>query len=296
MKTIANALSFFENRLKFVYNADELNTVKYLVLSDLFNLSKAQLRAFTDRELNNEQWQLLEQIIAELKTGKPVQYVLGHTEFYGLPFKVNSSVLIPRPETEELVEWILSESKKLKIKSQNDLHILDIGTGSGCIPITLKKYLPDADVNGLDISPAALKTAQLNAQLNEVDVKFIEGDILNPNMARSNSSKTGGFELYDIIVSNPPYVTEHEKGEMKDNVLSFEPHLALFVPDNDPLVFYTAIADFALKKLQPGGLLFFEINENLGKQTVEILYHKLLKNIELRKDMRGKDRMIKAQK
>jgi release factor glutamine methyltransferase len=272
MKTIADALLIFDESLKAIYPADEITSIKHLVLSDISGLSKAQLRAFTDRELNAEQWQRLEQIIAELQTGKPVQYILGYTEFYGLTFKVTPSVLIPRPETEELIEWILSENQNSKLKSQK---ILDIGTGSGCIPVTLKKHLPNADVSGLDISPEAIKIAQLNAKLNNVVVKFIEGDILNPNTALLNQVKSGGLEKYD-------------------NVLSFEPHLALFVEDDDPLVFYNAIADFALKQLQKGGLLFFEINENLGEQTVELLTSKSFKNIELRKDMREKDRMIKA--
>jgi release factor glutamine methyltransferase len=291
MKTIADALLIFDESLKAIYPADEITSIKHLVLSDISGLSKAQLRAFTDRELNAEQWQRLEQIIAELQAGKPVQYILGYTEFYGLTFKVTPSVLIPRPETEELIEWILSENQNSKLKSQK---ILDIGTGSGCIPVTLKKHLPNADVSGLDISPEAIKIAQLNAKLNNVVVKFIEGDILNPNTALLNQVKSGGLEKYDIIVSNPPYVTEQEKAEMHNNVLSFEPHLALFVEDDDPLVFYNAIADFALKQLQKGGLLFFEINENLGEQTVELLTSKSFKNIELRKDMREKDRMIKA--
>jgi len=295
MKTIADALLIFDDSLKSIYPADEITSIKYLVLSDISNLSKAQLRAFTDNELNDEQWQRLEQIIAELKTGKPVQYILGHTEFYGLTYKVNSSVLIPRPETEELVEWILSEIQKSKFKSQKPFRILDIGTGSGCIPVTLKKHVSDGEVSGLDISPEALKTAQQNAELNNVDVKFIEADILNSHTAILNHVKSGELEMYDIIVSNPPYVTEQEKDDMHNNVLGFEPHLALFVEDNDPLAFYKAIADFALRQLEKGGLLFFEINENLGEQTVELLDYKSFKNIELRKDLRGKDRMIKAE-
>ena len=295
MKTIADALLIFDDSLKVIYPADEISSIKYLVLSDITGLSKAQLRAFTDSELTNDQSQKLTQIIAELQTGKPVQYILGHTEFYGLTFKVNSSVLIPRPETEELVEWILEESQKSKFKSQKPFKILDIGTGSGCIPITLKKHLPDADVSGLDISVEALKTAQQNAELNNVDVKFIEGDILNPNTAILDGTKSGRLEQYSIIVSNPPYVTEQEKSEMHNNVLGFEPHLALFVEDNDPLVFYNAIADFALRQLTKGGFLFFEINENLGQQTVELLAVKSFKNIELKRDIRGKDRMIKAE-
>ena len=289
MKTIADALMIFDEALKSIHDLDEINSIKYLVLSDICNLSKAQIRAFYDKELSNEQWHKLVDIVAELKTGKPVQYILGHTEFYGLSFYVNPSVLIPRPETEELVEWIL-ESQKSKVKSQNDLQILDVGTGSGCIPISLKKNLPDSNVSGFDISTEALKTARKNAELNNVNVDFIEADILNWSHISNLTSQIS------IIVSNPPYVTVHEKLQMHSNVLDYEPHIALFVPDADPLLFYNAIADFALQNLVDGGLLFFEINENLGKQTVDLLNHKAFKNIELRQDMRGKDRMIKAER
>jgi release factor glutamine methyltransferase len=287
MVTIADALKMFDTLLT-IYDQQEINSIKYLVLSDISNLSKAQLRAFQDKELSEDAVQNLKNIIARLQTGEPVQYILGHTEFYGLPFKVNLSVLIPRPETEELVEWVLVESQKLKVKSQNIDSVLDIGTGSGCIPITLKKHLPQTQVSGLDISPAALQTARQNAQLNDVEVAFIEADILNPSTAIRNTQ-------YAIIISNPPYVTEYEKQDMHQNVLNHEPHTALFVPDADPLLFYRAIADFAVEHLQPNGLLFFEINENLGKETVELLAAKGFKDIELRQDMRGMDRMIRAQ-
>jgi len=284
MVTIADALKMFDT-LSTVYDRQEIDSIKYLVLRDISNLSKAQLRAFQDNELSDDVVEKLQNIIAKLQTGEPVQYILGHTEFYGLPFKVNPSVLIPRPETEELVEWVLSEVGSRKSEVGN---ILDIGTGSGCIPITLKKHLPQNQVSGLDISPTALQTARQNAQLNNVEVEFIEADILNPNISLLNTK-------YSVLISNPPYVTEQEKQDMHQNVLSHEPHTALFVPDNDPLLFYRAIADFALEHLQSNGLLFFEINENLGKETVELLATKEFKNIELRQDMRGKDRMVKAQ-
>ena len=285
MITIAHALKMFD-ALSGLYDQPEVDSIKYLVLSDVSNLSKTQLRAFPDKKLGGDAIQKLQNIINRLQTGEPVQYIRGHTEFYGLPFKVNPSVLIPRPETEELVEWVLSEVRGQQSKVRN---ILDIGTGSGCIPIALKKHLPQTQLTGLDISPAALQTARQNAQLNEVDVDFIEADILNPPTAIRNTK-------YEILISNPPYVTEHEKLAMHQNVLNHEPHNALFVPDTDPLLFYRAIADFALQNLQPKGLLFFEINENLGKQTVELLRDKGFTDIELRQDMRGKDRMIKAKK
>lgn len=283
MNTIHDVLLSFDNGLKLVYDKQEIDSIKYLTISEITQLSKAQLKAFPERELPAEQVQKLKDILQQLQTGKPLQYILGHTEFYGLPFMVNSSVLIPRPETEELVQWVLSETG-----SRNPLCILDIGTGSGCIPVTLKKHLPRAQVSAIDISTDALATAKSNAELNKVDVEFIKTDILNPDSTSIPNTR------YSIIISNPPYVTQQEKSEMHTNVLNYEPHLALFVEDNNPLIFYRAIADFALQHLENGGLLFLEINENLGKETVELLVDKGFTDIELRKDMRGKNRMIKA--
>jgi release factor glutamine methyltransferase len=209
---------------------------------------------------------------------------LGHTEFYGLQFKVNPSVLIPRPETEELVEWVLNSNLP-----QTAINILDIGTGSGCIAISLKKNLPNATIWAIDISAEALKTAKENAKLNDAEVHFIETDVLNQNQT---------FNLlplnFNLIISNPPYVTPADKGLMHANVTDFEPHTALFVPQDDPLLFYKSIADLAAKKLIKGGLLFFEINESYGEETAVMLEEKQFKQVELRKDLSGRDRMIKA--
>lgn len=285
MKTIQDALLKFDQVLRPLYDNPEVNSIKYLAISQVTALSKAQLRAYASSELTKEQVQKLSKILRELKTGKPIQYILGETEFYGLPFKVTPAVLIPRPETEELVEWIINVAKQRNLPET----ILDIGTGSGCIPITLKTYLPSAKVSAVDISKRALNIAKQNAQLNDVEVDFVQTDILKQSgMAIRNTH-------YSIIVSNPPYVTESEKSGMHANVLDHEPHLALFVTDNDPLIFYNAIADFAIQNLRENGLLFFEINENLGKETVELLSAKGFKNIQLRQDLRGKDRMIGAE-
>ncbi|MEO8796210.1 MAG: peptide chain release factor N(5)-glutamine methyltransferase, partial [Daejeonella sp.] len=226
-------------------------------------------------------------ILDELKTGKPLQYILGETEFYDLPFKVNPSVLIPRPETEELVDWII---KDLLSRKQTKPEILDIGTGSGCIPIALKKNIPEAKVSAIDISGAALETAIKNSVLNKVEVKFHLHDILNTESGFFNDSE------FDIVVSNPPYVTLSEKNLMHQNVLEHEPHLALFVDDNDPLIFYKAITKFASAHLKKDGVLYLEINENLGGETVSLLKGFGFKNVELRKDLPGKDRMIRAEK
>ncbi|MEN0056113.1 MAG: peptide chain release factor N(5)-glutamine methyltransferase [Mucilaginibacter sp.] len=283
-------------QLKKVYEDNEIEAITLLTISEITQLSKASIKAFPEREISNQQAEQLKNILTQLLTGRPIQYILGITEFFGLPFKVNPSVLIPRPETEELVEWILSsvdESQKLKAKSSKQFtgNMLDIGTGSGCIAISLKKNLSNALVSAIDISESALQTAKKNAILNEVDVNFIHTDILNYHPAPHSTLPA---PQYHIIVSNPPYVTLTDKAQMHSNVTDFEPHSALFVPEHDPLIFYRVIAQFAQSNLQPGGLLFFEINESYGQETVELLQHTGFINMELRKDMSGRDRMIKA--
>lgn len=284
MKTIKDVFNSYRLGLNKVYDANEQEAITLLVINEICGLSKAKIKAFPELEITQEQAERLNNILEELKTGRPVQYILGKTEFYGLPFNVNPSVLIPRPETEELVEWVLGSvsSGQLAVGS-----ILDIGTGSGCIAISLKKNLPAFKVSAIDISAGALHTAASNAKLNGVDIEFVEADILNlkSEIEIPNS---------EIIISNPPYVTLHDKTQMHTNVTDFEPHSALFVPENDPLIFYKAIADYAVAHLTHNGLLFFEINESYGKETVELLTDKGFKNIELRKDMSGRDRMICA--
>jgi release factor glutamine methyltransferase len=275
-------------QLNKIYSANETEAISLLTISEITTLSKASIKAFPERELATEQTESFKNILAQLLTGKPIQYILGITEFYGLPFKVNANVLIPRPETEELVEWIIMEGERLKVKGERfSGNILDIGTGSGCIAISLKKNLANAKVSAIDISEGALQTAKENAELNTVNVNFIQTDILNINSEIQ-------IPKSDIIVSNPPYVTLEDKKQMHTNVTDFEPHTALFVPEDDPLLFYNAIADFALTNLSPGGFLFFEINESLGKETVQLLQDKSFINIELRQDMSGRDRMVKA--
>jgi release factor glutamine methyltransferase len=281
MKTVQDAFNTFKQTLASVYDVFEADAITALVLSELTGYSKAKLKAFPETALTDEQSEKLTIILDQLKTGEPVQYILGHTEFYGLPFQVNANVLIPRPETEELVNWIIEST------TTPALNILDIGTGSGCIAITLKHELKQSVVSAIDISTGALETAKGNAGLNQVEVNFIHADILAHEGISLN-------EKLDIIVSNPPYVTETDKRQMHTNVTDFEPHSALFVPEEDPLLFYNAIADFAVKNLKPDGLLFFEINESYGKETIELLSDKMFNNIELRKDMSGRDRMVKA--
>lgn len=286
MITIKDVFEDYRQQINGIYDAVETEAITLFVIAEVTGLSRASVKAFPERALTAEQSERAKNILAELKTGKPIQYIFGVTEFFGLRFKVNPYVLIPRPETEELVEWIL-EGERLKAKGER-FSVLDIGTGSGCIAISLKKNLANADVSAIDISEGALETAKENALLNEVEVNFILADILNIEHNKEEAQ-------YNIIVSNPPYVTLDDKKQMHSNVTDFEPHTALFVPQHDPLIFYRAIADFSLCNLIAGGLLFFEINENLGNETVELLTGKGFKNIELRKDMSGRDRMVKAQ-
>jgi len=285
MKTAKDVSVRFKQELGNVYDSQEIASLTALILTGLLDISKAKLKAFPELEIDGWQSEKLENIVQELKTGKPVQYILGYTEFYGLKFNVNPSVLIPRPETEELVQWIIQtvQGSATPVKS-----MLDIGTGSGCIAITLKKHLPDVQVYAIDISTPALETARQNALLNEAEVNFIQADILNIDEGT-------GLPVFDLVVSNPPYVTPADKQQMHTNVTGFEPHTALFVPEDDPLLFYRVIARFAGQNLHADGLLFFEINESYGQQTVELLKHKSFKNIVLRKDLSDRERMIKAQ-
>jgi release factor glutamine methyltransferase len=284
METVKDVFAEYRTQLRALYDAHEADAIALTVLKEITGQSSAYLKAFPEYQFPEELQGKANAILQELSTGKPLQYILGHTEFYGLPFKVNPSVLIPRPETEELVEWVLKSDLP-----KTDINILDIGTGSGCIAISLKKNLPNATVWAMDISAGALKTAKENAELNDVEVNFIEGDVLN----LTHNSQLATLN-YNIIISNPPYVTPADKDLMHTNVTDFEPHTALFVPQDDPLLFYRAIADLAAKNLIEGGLLFLEINESYGNETAEMLRAKLFKAIELRKDMCGRDRMIKA--
>jgi release factor glutamine methyltransferase len=284
MQSIKNVFFAFHEGLKGLYDVNEAEAITLLALSELTGLSKAKLKAFPEHEIDADETKQLTGILTRLKTGEPIQYIIGHTEFYGLPFRVNPSVLIPRPETEELVEWVISSvgSELLAVGS-----ILDIGTGSGCIAISLKKHLPDFKVSAIDISEDALKTAKENADLNQVDVEFIKADILNVKSEIEIPNS-------EIIISNPPYVTLKDKTQMHQNVTDFEPHTALFVPEDDSLIFYKAVADFAIRNLAQNGLLFLETNESFGKEIVELLADKGFRGIELRKDMSGRDRMVMA--
>lgn len=273
--------SYFSEELKSVFPQTEVDSFFFLLVEEYLDIKRIDLILQPNIEISSDIKELLDKALERLKKEEPIQYILGETEFYGLPFKVNKNTLIPRPETEELVEWIIKEVKK----KQELLSILDIGTGTGCIPISLKKHLPNTNVSAIDISEEAIQMAKQNAKLNEVDISFIKQDILKTEVLSG---------MFDIIISNPPYVRELEKVEIKNNVLKNEPHLALFVKDDNPLLFYKKIADLAKSNLTKNGLLFFEINQYLGVETVEMLKNKGFTQIELQKDIFGNDRMIKA--
>ena len=287
--------NIFYKELDAIYGREEVSSFFFLCTDAFYNISRLQLALNRDLSITKAEQQPIFNALEALKNEKPIQYILGETEFYGLPFKVNENTLIPRPETEELVALILDNHSECTEESQ--LSILDIGTGSGCIAISLAKKLPNAQVYAMDVSAKAIEKAKENAILNEVEIAFIKADILNKeNVMLSLSKHFSNMEnsKFDTIVSNPPYVRNLEKAEIQNNVLNNEPHLALFVEDDNPLVFYKAITEFAKEKLKENGLLFFEINEYLGQETKALVERLGFKNVELIKDMFGKDRMLKA--
>ncbi|MFA5299657.1 MAG: peptide chain release factor N(5)-glutamine methyltransferase [Lutibacter sp.] len=270
----------FFQELSNLYPETEIQSFFNILIEFKLHLSRIQLALEHNFNLNNDDLDFLKSALSKLKNQIPIQYIVGETAFYGLIFKVDKNVLIPRPETEELVNWIEKDHK-----NSNSPKILDIGTGSGCIAISLAKNLPNAAVSAIDISSEALNVAKNNAILNNVKVNFIHTDILNLQKLEAN---------FDVIVSNPPYVRELEKAQMQQNVLSNEPHIALFVENENPLLFYNKIAELAKNHLSKNGVLYFEINQYLGAETIDLLKTKKFKNIELKKDIYGVDRMIKC--
>ena len=276
---------FFNEALSAIYPKTEIDSFFFILMEEKLKLQRIDTVLKPDYLITEKNLIDLKTIVKRLQKEEPIQYIIGTTEFYGLPFLVDKNTLIPRPETEELVTWVLDEIKVLTNNKITELSILDIGTGTGCIPISLAKNLTSLNISAIDISPEALLIAKQNAILNKVTIAFIELDILG---AKSLPQK------YDVIISNPPYVRELEKEEIKNNVLENEPHLALFVADENPLIFYNKIADLAKQQLSKNGMLFFEINQYLGKETVSMLAEKGFKNIQLKKDLFGNDRMIKC--
>lgn len=298
--TLHKAQQQLTTSLHNLYDNREAANIADLVMEHITGMRKIDRIMHKQSPLQPEQLTQMQQYTQELLTHKPVQYVLHEAWFYGLRFYVDENVLIPRPETEELVAWIVEEARSQRsevrgLKSENtsdfrlqtsDLVLLDIGTGSGCIPISIKKKLPQAEVYACDVSEQALAVASKNAITLQTPVHFLQADFLN-------TSTWPDLPAVDIIVSNPPYIPHHNESSMLQNVLAYEPHLALFVPNEDPLVFYEAIARFAKEKLRPGGSIFVEIHEDLGEQT-KALFELNGFTAEVKKDFQGKDRMVKA--
>ncbi len=274
METLSNIIPYFRKELTPIFEEREVISWAYLSIEHVLGYNRSDCIIDPNKRIEAKISDKFQQIIADLKTRKPLQYILGETTFYGLKLKVNEYTLIPRPETEELVAWILKEDFKSS---------LDIGTGSGCIAIALAKY-SNASISAIDISQNCLKLAQENAVLNNVKVVFIQQDIL----------QTKTLPKVNLIVSNPPYVLNSEKEKMQENVLAYEPHSALFVTDKNPLIFYKQIANLATKSLTSGGMLFFEINEQFANELIVILTQSGFVDIELKKDINDRDRMIKA--
>ena len=291
--TIKHYRAHFNESLKHLYPTSEIDSFFFLILEEYMGLKRIDIVLKSDFLIDKKSLNLMQIATKQLEQEIPIQYIIGKTEFFGLPFNINKEVLIPRPETEELVEQVLKEVSLTKIcktttdetTNEKQLKILDIGTGSGCIAISLKKQLPSSKISAMDVSDKALHIAKKNAVLNKVDINFIHLDILKTNNLD---------QLYDVIVSNPPYVRELEKKEIKNNVLNNEPHLALFVDNKNPLLFYNKIAELAENFLTKNGQLHFEINQYLGKETIKLLAEKGFKNIQLKKDIFGNDRIISA--
>ncbi len=271
----------YREELEPLYPREEIDSFFYLILEYHLNLERFVLALQPDLHLTKEEESPLFHSLSRLKTQEPVQYILGEAFFYGMRLLVNPSVLIPRPETEELVDWILKDLPR----NQNNIKILDIGTGSGCIAIALAKHCNNCKVTAMDISAEALETARLNAENQGVAIEFEKADI------RSWNSPS---DQWDLIVSNPPYVRQSEKDEIRANVIEFEPDLALFVDDKDPLFYYSHILNFARKHLKDGGAVYLEVNRYLARDTKQLLEKEKFSEIELKKDFLGNDRMIRA--
>ena len=268
--------------LRGYYPDSEALSLAKMLLVEAFGFSTLELYGGKDKEISGNRLRDLHEMLSRLQKNEPIQYILGKETFCGLTFEVDENVLIPRPETRELVEWIVADYESVPA-----CRILDVGTGSGCISISLAKFIPSASVESWDISEGALEVARRNCKLNEVEVLLRQQDVLSAQPEPA---------CFDVIVSNPPYITESEKADMEANVLDWEPATALFVPDTGPLLFYRKIAELGAVMLEEGGSLYFEINRSYGNETVQMLEALGYKQIELRKDDWGNDRMIKARR
>lgn len=279
--TIQEINKQFKNKLKNVYSNSEIQQILFLIYESVLNFTKIQVLTNQEMLISEEKCDIITSIKERLFANEPIQYILEEADFFGLKFKVNTSVLIPRQETEELVQWIIDES------NSNELRVLDMGTGSGCIAISLSKNMINAEVYAVDVSKKALSVANKNSTLNNVSVNFNKFNILSDNYNALPKN-------IDILVSNPPYVKKSEKALMNSNVLDYEPDIALFVDDDNPIIFYQRIAGIGKKILNNEGLLFFEINESLGDEVKSMLEKMQYSKVEIRKDIDGKNRMVRA--
>lgn len=310
MKIASNSLSsvinFYKAELASVYSASELQNILRWILEKQLGLTLSDITSHPNLRINESDMTPLEKMCYELKANKPIQYVLGEAEFYEMKFKVNESVLIPRPETEELVEMVIKDISSLQSRTSylvpltSSSHntrlsplVLDIGTGSGCIPISIKKNIPQAQVFALDISESALEIARHNATVNHVSVGFFRADILLDTVAEQILEATGGQKL-DVIISNPPYILQSESASLHERVRAYEPHTALFVPDSDPLLFYRKIAHVATKTLKTEGKLWFECHSNHAAQVRDMLVEMHFANVVLHNDLSGLPRFAAA--
>ena len=282
---IQAAFTYIVNTIAPIYEPREAANIAHIVVEHITNLNKLDRIVYKDRNLDPGQQNRLEAAVAALLQHQPVQYVTGTAWFYGMELLVNRNVLIPRPETEELVEWVLED---VQMTGEKEMHLLDIGTGSGCIPLALKQALPAATVWGIDVSDGALTIAKANAAKQQLDVHFTQINVLD-------EAATAPLPIFNIIVSNPPYIKQSERLDMQQQVLDYEPSLALFVPDEDALLFYRRIVQLAGSKLSKGGALYFEINEALGQEVVSLMEKEGFANVQLRQDIFGKDRMVKGE-
>jgi release factor glutamine methyltransferase len=280
--TINAASNFLSHELSAFYSSKELSSLARIILKNVTSISRVNQLAYPDKPISSEQWDKIKKICVELKQFKPIQYILGKTEFYGHEFRLNKHILIPRQETEELVDLVINENR------ESSLKIIDIGTGSGCIAVTLAKHMIDATVFAIDISKEAIKITRENASLNKVNLILIRADI--------QSSSHEGIPMVDLIISNPPYVLDKERLYMSPTVLDYEPQEALFVPDEDPLIHYKAILLFAEKRLRKRGRVYFEINETRGPVMKSLLNEFSYQDIMIIKDINGKNRIVSARK
>ena len=289
---VKDLIDYYHSSLSKRYSRDEIQQIIRLLNEANSQSGHGIIMIEGTKEIPLNEFAMHQQAIERLREGEPLQYILGYTYFHGIKFLVNNAVLIPRPETEELVEWIVAENKQLTTDD-----VLDIGTGSGCIAIALKKYFPQLNIYGVDVSKKALEVATENASMNQLDVKFFNFDITkNENAQHNNDVKDILKRTFDLIVSNPPYIPYSQKASIADTVDKFEPELALYAPSEDPLHFYRHILNFSQQHLKNEGSLFLEVHHDNASDVIDLLKRKHFKKVEMKKDISGNERLIKAQR